>query len=214
MKKFLIISLTILLPIWAAAQDAATRTGKQRAEQRMEQIGRTDTKRAVELSTNLFDWAYLGTINLDAGVSVARHLSVHAGLKYNPWTFKLSDGPITQMQNQQKTASLGVRWWPWYVFSGWWVAGKVQYSDYANTGVWRQAYDKGKALGAGISAGYTLMINKHFNVEFGAGFWGGGLLEHEIYDCPKPSCMEKPREGVSKAFIDINDVNISLHWVF
>ena len=39
------------------------------------------------LSTSLLDWANLGTANVQAGVSVSRHLSVHAGVRYNPWFF-------------------------------------------------------------------------------------------------------------------------------
>lgn len=118
------------------------------------------------------------------------------------------------VQNQQKSASLGVRYWPWYVFSGWWVCAKAQYCDYAETGIWRPEYDSGKAVGGGLSAGYTLLISKNFNIEFGAGFWGGKLLEHTLANCPDPDCMDKPRESGPKNFIALNDLNISLHWVF
>ena len=41
----------------------------------------------VSLSTNLLDWANLGTANLQAGISFSRHLSLHAGARYNKWDF-------------------------------------------------------------------------------------------------------------------------------
>ena len=41
------------------------------------------------------------------------------------------------------TFAAGARWWPWYVFSGWWVGLKGQYSDYVKTGVWRPALEEG-----------------------------------------------------------------------
>lgn len=133
-------------------------------------------------------------------------------MKFNPWSFK-TQGPITQVQNQQKSASLGVRYWLWYVFSGWWVCAKAHYCDYAETGVWRQAYDVGKAVG-GSFCGVHSVINKSFNIELGAGFWGGKLLDHKLTNCPDPYCMDEPRESGPKNFIALNDLNISLHWVF
>jgi len=204
-----------MLPIAAIAQsgEPAHQTGLQKTEQRMAKVQR-DTKRAMEISTNLFDWAALGTINLEAAISVSRHFSINVGGKYNPWEFHPKSGPISLIQNKHWMASVGARYWPWYVFSGLWIGAKLQYCDYKETGIWRQAYDQGKALGAGLSAGYTFMISKHFNVELGAGFWGGRLLEHTLYDCPNPSCMDTPRESGPKGFIAVNDINVSLHWLF
>lgn len=213
MKKILFITIFCMaVPALCAAQDDAV-AGRQERGTSAKRIVREESTSTFDLSTNLFDWGNLGTLNVDLGIAFARHFSAQVGVKYNPWQFK-GQGPISQVQNQQKSASLGVRYWPWYVFSGWWISAKAQYSDYAETGVWRQAYDAGKAVGAGLSAGYTLLINKNFNIEFGAGFWGGKLLEHTLADCPDPGCMANPRESGPKNFIAINDLNISLHWVF
>lgn len=216
MKKALFSFVLVCLPLLAGAQTSAPAGSVEPAHATAKEKAMAEgTRGSYDISTNVFDWADLATINVDFGISVSRHLSLQAGLKYNPWKFEPSKGPITLVQNQQKSASIGVRYWPWYVFSGWWVCAKAQYCDYAETGVWRQAYDMGKALGAGLSAGYTLMINKHFNVEAGIGFWGGRLLEHTLYDCPN-SCFNDnvPRESGPKNFIALNDLNVSLHWVF
>lgn len=207
--------MTLAIPLAAASQDdAAAQRSQQREEMKEQRRVVIDSKRAMEISTNLFDWIDLGTINADFGISVSRHVTLHAGLKYNPWKFEPKSGPITLVKNQQKSASLGFRYWPWYVFSGLWFGFKGQYCDYSETGVWRQALDEGKAAGAGLSAGYTLMLNKNVNIEFGAGFWGGYLLEHNLYHCPDPSHKSAPRESGSKAFIALNDINISFHFLF
>lgn len=201
MKKYhILFVLLFAFPLCVAAQNDAVAV-------------RHEEGANFDISTNLFDWADLGTVNLDFGYAFARHFSAQVGVKFNPWSFK-TQGPITLVQNQQKSASLGVRYWPWYVFSGWWVCAKAQYCDYAETGIWRPEYDSGKAVGGGLSAGYTLLISKNFNIEFGAGFWGGKLLEHTLANCPDPDCMDNPRESGPKNFIALNDLNISLHWVF
>lgn len=127
----------------------------------------------VAISTNAVDWLNFGTVNLSVGVDVARHFSLEAGARYNPWSFSKSSG--LAIRNQQTTAFAGVRFWPWYIFSGWWIAARCQYSRFSDTGIWRYALNEGTALGAGLSFGYTLMISKHFNLEFGAGVWGGEI---------------------------------------
>ena len=167
-------------------------------------------KTSVALSTDLVDWAYLGTANLEAGVSVHRHFSLQAGAKFNPWSFKTS-GLGLDLYNKQTTAYAGFRYWPWYVYSGWWVGAQAQYTGYSETGVWRHALDTGKALGAGLSFGYTLMLNENFNLEFGAGVWGGRRFEHTLYCCP--DCM-KVRQSGPQNFVAHNDISISVMFVF
>ena len=44
----------------------------------------------VSLSTNFLEWANFGTVNLEAGISVHKNISLHLGAKYNPWEFKTS----------------------------------------------------------------------------------------------------------------------------
>ena len=212
MTRIFTLAISILLVSFsAAAQNTAAEKEHSVGDRIEKSQNRAAKNMAFDLSTNVFDWADFGTINVDFAMSVSRHITLQAGLKYNPWKFEPKKGPISLVQNQQKSASFGVRYWPWYVFSGWWICAKAQYCDYCEAGVWRQALDQGKALGAGLSAGYTVMINKRFNIEFGAGFWGGGLLEHTLYNAPGE---EVPRESGPKGFIAINDVNISLHWLF
>lgn len=167
-------------------------------------------KTQVALSTDLVDWANFGTVNLEAGVSLHQHFSVHAGAKYNPWNFKTRNLGLA-LYNKQTTAYAGFRYWPWYVLSGWWVGAQAQYTDYAETGVWRHALDTGKAIGGGVSFGYTLMLHENLNLEFGAGVWAGRRFEHTLYCCP--DCM-KVRESGPGNFVALNDISISLMYVF
>lgn len=163
----------------------------------------------VSLSTDLVDWGYFGTINMEAGVSVSQHFSLMAGARYNPWEFKTRLDK--DMYKKQTTAYIGARWWPWYVFSGWWLGAKVQHSSFSETGMWRPALEKKNAIGAGISGGYTLMLHKNLNLEFSAGIWGGRHYRYKLYECPE--CMvlrtDKPRN-----FLDLEDISISIMYIF
>jgi hypothetical protein len=156
------------------------------------------------------DWANLATINLEAGISVHQHFSLQAGAKYNPWTFKTQTLGLP-LFNKQVSAYAGFRYWPWYVFSGWWIGAQMQYTDYSETGIWRHALDTGKALGGGVSFGYTLMLTERLNLEFGTGLWAGRRFEHTLYCCP--DCM-KIRENGPQNFVALNDISISLMYIF
>lgn len=162
------------------------------------------------ISTNALDWANFGTANLELGVGITQHFSLQAVAKYNPWEFTAKKPQIPVRYNQM-TFGAGVRWWPWYVFSGWWIGAKGQYSDYTKTGIWRPALEEGTRIGGGLSFGYTLMVHKKFNIEFGAGVWGGAQTKYDLYCCTK--CMELRKTG-SKGFIDVDFASISLMYVF
>lgn len=162
------------------------------------------------MSTNVIDWALLGTANIEGQVSVAQHISIIAGARYNPWQFKTSNPHLT-MQNRQVTAYAGFRYWPWYVYSGWWIEAKGQYGTFKRSGIWRPALEVGDAIGGGLSFGYTFMISKNINIDIGAGCWGGRKLERKLYDCP--SCLHLREEG-SENFIDLDCIKLSFMYLF
>ena len=163
----------------------------------------------LSLSTNLVDWANFGTANIEAGVSISQHFSAMLGGHFNPWKFKTGSG--NDIFNKQTTGYVGVKYWPWYVYSGWWLGTKVQYASISRSGIWRPALEERSSIGAGLSFGYTVMLNKNLNLEFGAGVWGGKHLKYAIYECPK--CM-RLREQRSFNFIHPDDISISLTYVF
>ena len=168
------------------------------------------SKTQFALSTDVVDWASLGTINLEAGVSVHQHFSVQAGAKYNPWNFETGrlDMPLYA---HQTSAYAGFRYWPWYVFSGWWLGVQAQFTQYEETGIWRPALDTGSAVGGGMSFGYTLMLHEKLNLEFGAGVWAGRRYKHTLYCCPE--CMDVRASGPSD-FVALNDISVALMYVF
>ena len=161
------------------------------------------------LRTNLIEWGNLGTVNLDAGMSVSRHFTISAGCKYNPWKFHTKSGmPVF---NNQVTAYAGARYWPFYTYTGWWFGANIRYSDFAQTGVIRPKYFTGQSVGASISAGYAWMITEHLRIELGAGLWGGRHLKYEAYRTY--DSMDLVDKG-PRNFIFLDDVSLALVYVF
>lgn len=161
------------------------------------------------LSTNLLDYACLGTLNADASCSVSRHWSVTAGVRYNPFTYMVGD-PDSQAHLRQQSYSLGARVWPWHTMSGWWFAGKMRYQEYSFGGLWSDGMEEGDRWGVGIYTGYTHMISRHFNIEFGIGFWGG-IDVYQNYSCPVCGLL---MNAGKRLFILPDDLMISIAYVF
>lgn len=157
------------------------------------------------ISTNVVDYANFGTLNLDVSYALAQHWSLVAGVKYNPFSFK--DG---NMQNRQRSFSVGARWWPWHIFSGFWLSSKMQYSEFNVGGIRSPQTREGDAYGLGISGGYSYMIGRHINIEAGLGFWGG-WRKYVLYDCTRCGAT---RQRTSQAFILPNDILLSIAYVF
>ena len=171
------------------------------------------------LSTNLLDWANLGTANLQAGVSLSRHLSLHAGARYNNWNF----GSVEKgnpFQNRARSASLGLRWWPWNVSSSWWFGAKAQVEEYNRGGLFRKMKtEEGLAVGLGVGAGYSWLISDHWNLDLGLGFWTG-RARYPLYRCPRCGRILSSEDGRLirdrwKWFLlPSNDVQVSLTYIF
>lgn len=163
----------------------------------------------VSISTNLIDYASLGTLNLDASYAVSQHWSVTASARYNPFTFNKGEAG-KQFQYRQQSYALGARFWPWHSFSGWWISGKARYQEYNWGGIISPETEEGDKVGLGVSAGYTFMISSHFNVELGLGAWGGRAW-FKKYSCPM--CGLTIDKG-KKWFLFPDDFMISFAYVF
>ena len=158
----------------------------------------------VSVSTNALDYANLGTLNAEVGVATGRHISLSAEALYNPWNWG-------ETRNRQRTFSAGVRWWPWNIWAGWWVAAKGQWREYNGNLFHRDGTtEEGWAAGGGFSIGYALMLSRHFNLDFGAGFWAGSR-NYTTYACPR--CGRITGRGAT-GFIGPNDIHASLVYVF
>lgn len=163
------------------------------------------TAQNVSLSVNVADCANMGTLNLSASYAVARHWSVVADVKYNPFSWKNGE-----MLAKQRLVAAGTKFWPWHIYSGWWMSGKGQWQEYNSGGIVSAKTSEGDRFGASISAGYALMLGKHFNLDFGAGLWGG-VDRYVSYSCPR--CGAVTGSG-TKFFLLPNDIMLALTYIF
>lgn len=161
------------------------------------------------MSVNLPGYLYLGTLNVEGSFAVSQHISIHAGVKYNPWSFN-TNTPEKMMQAKQQTFRGGLRFWPWNIYSGWWISGRIQYQEYNRGGILSPETEEGDAFGLGLSAGHTFMLHKNLNLELGLGFWGGHTV-YTSYSCPR--CGRITDSG-RKWFILPDDLIVSLAWIF
>ena len=163
----------------------------------------------VSISTNALSWANFGTMNVESGISVSKHLTLFAGAKYNPWFFR------TKSQyaffNKQATGYVGAKYWPWHVYSGWWIGGKVQFQNLNQAGLFSEQYIKANALGAGLSVGYSFLITSHVNIDFGIGGWGGRVLNYSKYTNFYDNILV---ESGAKEFLFVDNVMIAVSYIF
>lgn len=163
------------------------------------------------ISTNVMNFLTNSSISVDFAMSVARHITLHLGGNSNPWNIHYeADGQA--YRHVQWTAWTGMRWWPWYTYSGWWVGARAQWANYIGKGLLKNnTFEGNNALGLGIQAGYTLMLSKHFNLDIGLGGWGGLILDRTIYSTQEKTTTHP---GGKVWFIAPEMLNLSLAYVF
>lgn len=162
------------------------------------------------ISTNLIDYANLITLNAEVGYSLSRHWSLILNGKYNPFTFNAKEGPDKQFQNKSLILACGAKFWPFFVYSGFFYGFKLQWGEFNRGGITSPDTYQGDALGVGFNFGYSLMLSRNFNVEFGIGLWGG-WSKYIHYACPRCG-KEKGRD--EQWFVYPNDIQISLLYTF
>ena len=159
------------------------------------------------ISTNVVDYANFGTLNLEASYGLARHWTLDAGVKYNPFSFEKGED---MKLNRQRSLSAGARYWPWHIFSGWWLYGAMRYQEYSFGGVLSPQTSEGDRYGGSLGGGYTYMINPHLNLDFGLGIWAGYDV-YTTYACQ--TCGRKVDSG-EKFFILPSDIILALTFIF
>lgn len=162
----------------------------------------------LALSTNLTDYVYLLTPNIDIQYAVSRQVTADAGIRYNAWSF--NHATEKEVKNRQQTYYAGARWWPWYTYSGWWLGSSLQFQEYDRGGLLRKDSESGNALGLSISGGYSVQISQWFNIDVGVGIWGG-KTKYTVYECPY--CGKVVEEG-EKAFVLPNEARLALQFIF
>ena len=165
----------------------------------------------VGLSLNAAEAAYLGSIDIEAQYALAQNWSVSAGGTYNPWSW--GKGTEVERNRRRRDFSLGARWWPWHVYSGWWVSGGAMWQEYNEANILfskDNTSEEGDRLGLRLGAGYTYMVNSWLNIDFGIrGF--GGNTRYVTYECP--TCGKVLDRG-DKFFIMPDEAVLSLMFVF
>lgn len=159
------------------------------------------------VSTNFADYADFGTLNIEASYGLAQHWSLNAGMKYNPFTYNPDGEPL---QKRQRSLSTGARYWPWHIYSGWWLSGAVRVQEYNIGGITSPETTEGNRFGGGLGLGYTCMLSPKFNLDIGAGFWSGYDV-YTTYSCP--TCGRKIAEG-RKFFFLPADILLALSYIF
>ena len=153
----------------------------------------------LSFSMNFLDYAKTGSANLEASYGFSRHWTLSAGVKYNP------GGGM-----RQQLYSLGGRYWPWHIYSGWWLSGKMQYQEFNEVSAPGRDTSEGDRYGAGIAGGYSKMLGKHLNLDLGIGLWTG-YSRYVTYACP--SCG-RVVDGGDKIFVLPNDLMVALSYIF
>ena len=163
------------------------------------------------VSTNTLTWINVGTINAEGALGLTDHFSINAGFTANPW--KITTPTSVKIMNQQYGGYVGAKYWPWHVFSEWWIGVKAQYKNFYEEGLLTTGYMKGDALGAGLSAGYSFMIGKNMNLDLGLGLWGGRLFSYErtSYDTRHGMVVQ---DSGPRNFVFIDNVMIAFVYLF
>lgn len=162
------------------------------------------------VGTDGLQWLELGTLNLDASVAVAQNVTIHAGAALNPWTFRTGD-PQRQLENRLITYWAGARWWPWYVYSGWWAGMNVRYMLYNRGGIFERRTEEAEAIGGGLMGGYSIMLSDMWNLDIGVGFWSG-YKKATVYECPVCGIVI-PEQSGNKMFI-VPDARVAISLIF
>ena len=158
----------------------------------------------VAVQTNLLDYAALGTLNLQAQISFAQHFSAFVDGRINPWQFGQAENPV---KLKHKKVSAGLRFWPWYVYSGWWFAASVQWSDFDRHNIFKTPNVlASKGFGGGLSAGYSFMLHKNLNLDVGAGICYTRYQSYVVNNIPD-------NKG-TQSFFQPDFLSVSLVYVF
>lgn len=162
------------------------------------------------VSTNAIMWADFGSLNVDVSRTFAQHFSAHIGGRYNPWYFKR--GTQDQFQNRKRGAWVGLRYWPWYANSGWFIQAKAQWQEYNYylPGL-TPVKEEGDRFGGVLGGGWAMMVNKHFNIEFGLGVFAGTTIYNEDL---LPEKGRRITQHAQKFFVLPDELSVNFVFVF
>lgn len=156
---------------------------------------------------NLAEYLDLGGLNIELGTTLNRHWSIHLLGKYNPFWWNVGK---KSFQHCEIYGKIEGKYWLWYVFSGWHLKGGVRYGEYNKGGLFRTDTQEGRGGGITLGGGYTLMVNKWWNIEFGLSLWGG-YKSYKTYSAPR--CGKLLEQG-EKLFFSPENLTLSFQFTF
>lgn len=125
-----------------------------------------DTTRRWAISTNICDWAMLGTMNLSASLAPGRRATVTAGIKYNPFTYYNRVGRAICFR--QFTPYISGRYWFCEAYDGWFAGCRLIAGEFNMSNVFKNGYCDGDFVAAGIDGGYSRRISQRWNLTVAA----------------------------------------------
>ncbi|MFA5714095.1 MAG: DUF3575 domain-containing protein, partial [Bacteroidales bacterium] len=116
---------------------------------------------------------FLGLYNIEGSKAISKGVSLHLPLSWSPHTLR-GDRRVKHF-----IVMAGARGWSWHCYSG------LFYGGYATAGIFnlnhREFRYQGEGAGATITAGYSKMLSRHFNLEIEGGLFVG-LLHYQRYE--------------------------------
>lgn len=167
--------------------------------------GQTEHKWSASL--NLGDLTYYYTIGVSGGRELSRHLSAEADLKICPFRFLESERDAA-MNRLRMTYSIGLRYWPWHVNSGLWIAAKAQHLCSWQDGALGRYYIGKNDAGLAMTVGYSFMIAEKWNIEAGLGGWAACAINTPFVKQPYRAYIG------DNLFLGYNEVVLSLVRLF
>ncbi|MBQ7253163.1 MAG: DUF3575 domain-containing protein [Bacteroidales bacterium] len=146
------------------------------------------------VSTNIPTWLLLGTANAELHLATGNHWSVHAGIKYNPFTY--AGGTPDQLHIRELTPSAGVRYWADSVWQGWWAGTGIIVSEYSLALPFCGLYSEGNLAGAKLVSGYDFALSERLSLSLGAGV-AAALHRTSYYEGPVCGRLKDKRKGVT-----------------
>lgn len=107
----------------------------------------------------------LGSLNIEASVAISGKISLHLPLMWAPFRFK------ENLKLKIFALQPGARWWFWHVYSGFFAGIYATHARF-NAGLNSYRHD-GYAAGISVSAGYSRMLTRRWNIEIEL---GGGVF--------------------------------------
>lgn len=138
-------------------------------------------KPRFSLSASLSSLLLTGTLQGDVAWSISRRWSIHGQAAYNPWLWHIGGKDISLRQLSFAARS---RYWPWFVYSGWFFGGGPRFARYHFGGLCSPRTEAADAWGISGEIGFAWLLSPRWNLECSAGCWAG-VRRYSLYAAPR-----------------------------